>query len=110
MDVRVLTEDDVPAFQSIRLRALSNHPEAFASSVEEEQHEPLEQVARHLRDGLPLNFALGAIVDNRIVGIANLARYAAVKLRHKARIGGMYVAPEARGQGVGKALLTAAIA
>jgi GNAT superfamily N-acetyltransferase len=33
-----------------------------------------------------------------------------VKLRHKARIGGMYVAPEARGQGVGKALLTAAIA
>ncbi len=110
MEVRLLTADDAPAFQALRLRALREHPEAFASTFEEEQQEPLAQVARQLRDGPPLNFALGALAAETLVGLTHLARYPGAKLRHKARIGGMYVAPEVRGQGVGAALLDAAIA
>ncbi len=110
MEVRLLTADDAPAFQALRLRALREHPDAFAASVEDAQQEPLVQVARQLRDGPPLNLALGAFAADRLVGLTHLARYPDAKLRHKARIGGMYVAPEVRGQGVGAALLEAAIA
>ena len=110
MEVRLLTADDAPAFQAVRLRALREHPDAFAVSVEDAQQEPLVQVARQLRDGPPLDFALAAFAADTLVGHAHLARYPGAKLRHKARIGGMYVAPEVRGQGVGGALLGAAIA
>ena len=110
MEVRLLTADDAPAFQALRLRALREHPDAFAASVEDAQQEPLDQVALQLRDGPPLQFALGAFASDTLVGHTHLARYPGAKLRHKARIGGMYVAPEVRGQGVGAALLEAAIA
>jgi ribosomal protein S18 acetylase RimI-like enzyme len=110
MEVRLLTADDAPAFQALRLRALQEHPEAFAASVEDAQQEPLAQVACQIRDGPPLQFTLGAFAAETLVGLTHLARYPGAKLRHKARIGGMYVAPEVRGQGIGAALLDAAIA
>jgi ribosomal protein S18 acetylase RimI-like enzyme len=110
MEVRLLTADDARAFQALRLRALREHPDAFAASVEDAQQEPLVQVARQLRDGPPLDFALGAFAADTLVGHTHLARYPGAKLGHKARIGGMYVAPEVRGQGIGAALLDAAIA
>ena len=110
MEVRLLTADDAPAFQALRLRALREHPDAFAASVEDAQQEPLDQVARQLREGPPIKFALGAFAADTLVGLTHLARHTGAKLRHRARIGGMYVAPEVRGQGVGAALLDAAIA
>jgi ribosomal protein S18 acetylase RimI-like enzyme len=107
--VRILTSADAAAFQAIRLRGLGEHPEAFGSSLEEEADTPLEKTAQSLGKSLPNNPLFGAFVDDRLVGVIGLFRASHLKMRHRATIGAMYVAPEARGQKLGRALLDAAI-
>ena len=105
MNIRQLTAHDAPVYQPLRLRALREHPEAFGSSLEDELPLPLEQVARQLVDTLGNSVSFGAWLDGQLVGIVNLYRSPRLKTRHKALLGGMYVAPEARGNRIGKALL-----
>ncbi len=85
--------------------ALEDHPEAFASSFEEEQSQPLEATAERLRGTSEDNFIAGAFVDAQLAGIAGFRRFTGSKIRHKAHVWGMYVAPEARGRHAGRALL-----
>jgi ribosomal protein S18 acetylase RimI-like enzyme len=48
---------------------------------------------------------VGAFDGERLVGIAGMAGDPRQQVRHKATLFGMAVAPEAKGQGVGKALV-----
>lgn len=48
---------------------------------------------------------LGAFVAGNLVGTARFVRETGRKVRHKGGVFGMYVVPEARGGGVGRALL-----
>ena len=105
MNIRQLAANDAPVYQPLRLRALREHPEAFGSSLEDEQPLLLEQVARRLDDTSGNSVSFGAWSDCQLVGIVSLFRSPRLKTRHKALLGGMYVAPEARGNSVGKALL-----
>ena len=105
MDIRQLAANDAPVYQPLRLRALREHPEAFGSSPEDEQPLPLEQVARRLEDTSGNSVSFGAWLDGQLVGIVSLYRSPRLKTRHSAILGGMYVAPEARGNRIGKALL-----
>ncbi|HEY0738812.1 MAG TPA: GNAT family N-acetyltransferase [Herpetosiphonaceae bacterium] len=105
MNSRQLTAGDAHDYQLLRLRALREHPEAFGTSLEEEQSLPLEQVASQLDDPMGKSAAFGTWLDDRLVAIVSLFRFPRPKTRHKAILGGMYVAPEARGKGIGKALL-----
>jgi ribosomal protein S18 acetylase RimI-like enzyme len=107
--VRILGADDATAFQAVRLRSLREHPEAFGSSLEEEADTPIEKTTDFLVNSLPNNPIFGAFVDDQLVGIINLNRSSRVKTHHRAHIGAMYIAPEARGQKLGRALLDAAI-
>lgn len=109
MDVRLLREDDAQAYYDLRLRGLHEHPEAFATSPEEWERKSLDDVAERLRSSLPDFPRFGAFIGGEIVGIGNLNRYQNEKSRHRALITGMYVAPEARGQGVGRVILDAII-
>lgn len=103
-DVRVLTEADATAYQALRLRSLQEHPEAFGSAYDDEVGRPLETIQQRLRTTAD-HFALGAWRGADLVGIVAFGRSPGVKIRHRGGIGGMYVAAEARGEGVGKALL-----
>ena len=103
--IRKLAEADAPSFRAIRLRSLREHPEAFALAFEEEEKDSVEVFAERFRNSTPENCNFGAFVDDQMVGIASFGRHPRLKTRHKAYIGGMYVAPEARGKGLGRALL-----
>ncbi len=105
MNIRQLAAHDAPVYQPLRLRALREHPEAFGSSLDDEQPLPLEQVARRLDDTSGNSVSFGAWLDGQLVGIVSLFRSPRLKTRHKAILGGMYVSPEARGNSIGKALL-----
>ena len=93
------------------MRMLRDHTDVFGSSHEEFAQQSLEEVARRMRErnSPPDNALFGAFLDGKLVGSTGLHREEGAKDRHKAMIWGVYTAPEARGHGVGRALMLAAI-
>jgi ribosomal protein S18 acetylase RimI-like enzyme len=112
MQIRLLTEADAEAWRALRLRMLREHPDAFGSAYEENVTRPVEAFAQRLRQAhsAPDNFILGAFDDAKLVGSAGMFRESGAKDRHKAMIFTVYVAPEVRGRGVARALLSDLIA
>jgi ribosomal protein S18 acetylase RimI-like enzyme len=112
MEIRVLRGDDAEAFRALRLRALREHPEAFAMTPDEFSPIPLDVLARRL-DGepeRPHDFTLGAFEGETLAGMLGFGRMGEIKQQHKGVLWGMYVMPEATGHGIGRGLVEAAIA
>lgn len=109
MLIRKLTEKDLDALWGIRLRALQDDPEAFGSTYEETLQRGKESFRQRLRQPHAETFYIGAFEDG-LVGIVGYYRETGVKSQHKGYIVSMYVAPEQRGKGIGKALVAEAIA
>ena len=112
MQVRILNENDAEAFWKIRLRALQENPESFGAYYEEILERGIAGTAQGLgrREGAPENVTFGAFDEKgQLVGLTGFRREEEAKKRHKGVIWGMYVPKELRGQGIGKALLEAAI-
>ncbi|MED4017592.1 GNAT family N-acetyltransferase [Sutcliffiella cohnii] len=109
MLVRKLVSEDAATYWNLRLEALKQNPEAFASSYEEvlRRENPIEQVQLSLT--AKGSYTFGAFIENKLVGMVTLVQEEAIKLSHRANIFAMYVSPTARGTGVAKALLQTAI-
>jgi RimJ/RimL family protein N-acetyltransferase len=108
MQIRALTPQDASSFQALRLRGLQECPEAFASSYEEEFETPLAEIERSLQPK-PDAVVFGAFDAHGLVALLGLQRESMTKLAHKALIWGVYVAPEARGRGIGTYVLRHAL-
>lgn len=110
MPIRRLTADDADAdaFQDLHLAALQESPAAFSSSHEEERERPPAQIAQYL-SGSPERVIVGAFAEGQLVGVVGVGREPAKKQRHIGFIRSMYVAPQARGQRLGSALLREAL-
>lgn len=106
MLIRRLQPADAQLYRSLRLRALREHPDAFTSSYEDDRDQPVEAAAARLAQ----HAFWGAYGAGELYGVVGLEREPRAKNRHKATVVGMYVAPEAAGQGVGRALLAALVA
>lgn len=104
MDIRILNESDAQSYQDIRLSALKNNPEAFGSTYEREAKFSLEVVAERVQPTKE-KFVLGAFNESSLVGIVTFMRESSLKTSHKGNVFGMYVVPESRGKGLGKALV-----
>jgi len=109
MVIRPLTGRDAAEYQLLRLRALREHPEAFAPAFEEEQQFSLETVATRLQQSSAERYVLGAFEREELNGLLHFRRWEGAKIQHRASIGGMYVPPEYRGRGIGRALLLDAL-
>jgi len=113
LNIRILIQEDVTAYRTLRLQALHTNPEAFGATYEDFAARSLSDIAERLRPkGDPLEgFTLGAFDDEgTLIGTITLQRQQYTKVRHQGTITGMYVTPAARGQGVSRALLHQAIA
>lgn len=117
--VRQLGIADLDAYFQLRLRGLAEHPEAFGRSHAETVASGPEQYRATL-EGMTADegrFILGASLTERtgdgtlregpLVGTLALIRSLSERERHKASAVGMYVASEAAGRGVGRALVEA---
>ena len=102
-----LGPDDAAAFRALRLEALRRHPEVFAADFTEEAARPLDWFAERLAAN---EVFAAAGPDGALLGMAGLMRHGTAKLRHKAVLWGVYVREEARGTGLGPALVGAALA
>ncbi|ATX85171.1 N-acetyltransferase [Bacillus velezensis] len=108
MYIRRLTPNDTKPYTNIRLKALKDHPDAFAVSYDEEKEWPSEKFKARLEAGNDA-IVLGAFEKDRLIGILKISKHPLFKLRHIAVIGSMYISPKHRGSGAGKALMTEAI-
>ncbi|WP_096273536.1 GNAT family N-acetyltransferase [Paucisalibacillus globulus] len=107
--IRLLKPMDAEQYFELRLEALKENPEAFATSYEEviSKPNPVEQYKKTF--GLANQYNFGAFENEKLIGMVTLLPETMDKLKHKANIFAMYVTPEKRGSGIGKALLEAAI-
>lgn len=109
MEIKLLTPDDASAYWELRLEALQQSPEAFGTSYEEavQRINPIERVANNLQ--MEGNYTIGAFDQDKLVGMVTLSQESGLKMKHRANILAMYVSPQVRGKGVGKAVLKEAI-
>jgi len=102
--IRRLLSDDASTYRDCRLEALRCNPEAFGSSYEREEPRELAWFA----DRLDNSHVLGAFVDDELVGTVAVAVQSG-KRSHIGFIWGMFVRESARGQGIGRALVSAVL-
>jgi GNAT superfamily N-acetyltransferase len=102
--VRALEKGDLHRYRAIRLSGLQLAPMAFGSSFEEENAYSDSVFARRLEqvDG---NVVFGAFDGENLLGTAGMFRHDRKSERHRGTLWGVYVAPEARGLDLGRALV-----
>lgn len=101
IDVRKLNASDAKAFQIVRLEGLSNHVFEFGSALEEEADLRIDEIGARLDQGQ----VFGAFLDGELQAIAGFRHHDRLKKRHKAQLFGVYVRREARGFGLGEAVV-----
>jgi RimJ/RimL family protein N-acetyltransferase len=107
--IRQLEPKDAAELRDLRLLSLSESPDAFLSSYEEDARMTQSDHAERLESEDPAHRVLGAFDGGRLVGMVGFYRERHRKAAHKAHIWGMYVEPSSRGKGTGRALIEAAI-
>jgi RimJ/RimL family protein N-acetyltransferase len=109
--LRRLVQPDAAAYRDLMLAAYGEPGDAFTSSVAERQGLPLDWWQHRLgQDSSAEECVLGAFAAQAgLVGAAGLSREPREKLRHKATLFGMVIAPAWRGQGLGRRLVLAVL-
>lgn len=103
VDIRELKPDDWEIWRRLRLDALAEAPYAFAARLTDWQGEKDTDAQWRGRLGIPGSFNVAAVLDSEPVGMAS----GVPTDDHVIELLSMWVAPAARGRGVGDALLHA---
>ncbi len=102
-EIRRLSVSDAAEYRKLRLSGLRAHPEAFGAAWEEEAAQPLAWFADRLDRNVI--FGGGLVAASVPRGVAGFYVSDSAKQRHKGVLWGMFVQPEARGTGLGPALV-----
>lgn len=106
MEIRRADPNDVARVRELRLRALESDPDAFGETLERARTRPEADYAEWIES--PDNgMFVAADADGSLVGMAVGAPAPVDDRPRPAALFAMWVAPEARGQGVGGALVEA---
>lgn len=106
IQIKRLTTADYDAYFTLRLASLRECPHMYATNAEEWENAPRETVEKHLKlsetEQAPI---LGAWAGDELVGLILVLPDYRPTVQHKATLGGFYVAPAHRNQGIGTKLL-----
>lgn len=101
MNIRLLTNQDIEAWKTIRLEALQNSPESFGSSYEEEILYTDQDWKTHLEN----NNIFGCFIDNELIASACYVPFSNIKGKHRGMIWGVYTKSAHRKKGLSKDLM-----
>lgn len=110
ISIRAITEDDLPQWWEVRLRALREHPEAFGADYATSRERGYAYlIERNFGNDLPVNAIFSAFdPEGSILSTVGVFGNTG-KRAHIAAIWGVYTASEARGQGLASQLIDTAI-
>jgi RimJ/RimL family protein N-acetyltransferase len=105
LQIRRLETPDAILFRDIRLEALQKNPEAFGSTFERENVQPLSWFEARLAAA----DIFGAFLDGTLAGMAGYSAQENSKQAHKGLLWTMYVRATARNSGLGRKLVAAVL-
>ncbi|MCL1632730.1 GNAT family N-acetyltransferase [Sporolactobacillus sp. CPB3-1] len=100
---RILAAKDAELYHALRLEALKNNPEAYASDLMTEQKRTMDQIRAHLDD--PYVMTVGGYDGERMIAIASLHLEKLPKMAHRSTLTSVYVNPEYRGRRVSRHMM-----
>lgn len=103
MEIKILTPQDAEAYYILRLEALLDTPDAFATLYEDALNRPIDKTRANLASEHAVTF--GAYEEGRLIGNMTLSRNTVPKMKHRASIVAVYVSPKFRGTGVANVLM-----
>ena len=109
MLISLLTAADAVVYRELMLEAYVLASDAFTSTAEERAAEPESWWVKRIAHPLGLSAAFGVRDGTELLGAVALEYSAKPKTKHSVLLIGMYVREQARGKGLGKALLQAAV-
>lgn len=105
MKPRILTPSDVTAFRRLRLEAIRDSPAAFLQTEDELGAMSDEDLGKWIE--CSENRATVGVFDDggRMIAMSGFRRDSGRKVRHKAIISSVFVAPSSRGKRIGRIML-----
>jgi ribosomal protein S18 acetylase RimI-like enzyme len=102
---------DIAQYWQVRNQGLKEFPDAFTTSYEEGVATAPEKLAKRFGGENSDDFVIGAFsATDKLLGCTGFERETRTKQRHKGKVIGMYVIPDARGTGLGRKILAALLA
>jgi RimJ/RimL family protein N-acetyltransferase len=109
--IRRLGPADASEYRALLLRGIAEEPDAYTSTAAERAALPLSWWQARTSDAADATtHTWGAFSATKLIGTVALEFNAREKIRHKATLIALYVVPEARGHGAGRALIAALLA
>ena len=108
--IRTITPKDASEFWALRFEMLELEPFAYGADLEDHADSSTKDQVRKLGALTDGDCAVGAWLDGELVGSAILRREPGRKFTHKANVFSVYVKPDARGQGIARAMMLEVIA
>lgn len=110
MHIKPLTAAHAAPYRALMLHAYAHEADAFTSTAQERESLPLAWWQQRLADPDGLHTVHGALDGTTLAGTVALEYSVRHKTRHKAQLVAMVVQSAYRGQGIGRALVQAALA
>jgi ribosomal protein S18 acetylase RimI-like enzyme len=106
--LRAESPTDITQYWQVRNQGLKEFPDAFTTSHEEGAATAPEKLAKRFGGENSDDFVIGAFsATDKLLGCTGFERETRTKQRHKGKVIGMYVIPDARGTGLGRKILAA---
>ena len=100
---------DAERYARLRARMLLDAPWAFAASPDDDRGSDALQVAEMMRSGEQAIIGIADDQDGELIAAAGIVRVARRKSAHRSKLWGVFVEPDHRGNGLARAVVSAAI-